>query len=46
MSKIRISFDIEEEEATALCAAKFEPKPSTAAAQVVRQFIAENREAK
>lgn len=38
--RIRISFDLTQEEADALCDKMFEPKPSTAAAQVVRRFIA------
>lgn len=43
--KIRIAFELTEAEVEKLCAKKFEQKPSTAAAQVVRQFIAGNKEA-
>lgn len=42
--RIRISFDLTQEEADALCASMFEPKPSTAAAQVVRRHIAKAKE--
>ena len=36
---VRISFDMTDEEAARLCALRFEPKPSTAAAQIVRMAI-------
>ena len=37
--RVRCSFDLSEEEAKALCEMRCEPKPSTAAAQVVRMAI-------
>ncbi len=37
--KVRCSFDITESEAQKLCELRCEPKPSTAAAQVVRIAI-------
>lgn len=36
---VRCSFELEVEEARALCEMRAEPKPSTAAAQVVRLAI-------
>lgn len=36
---VRISFDMTDEEAARLCALRFEPKPSTAAAQIVRMAL-------
>lgn len=39
---IRCSFDLTEAEAAAICDARCEPKPSTAAAQIVRKYIKEN----
>ena len=36
---VRCTFEISEEEAKTLCDKRCEPKPSTAAAQVVRMFI-------
>lgn len=44
--EIRISFKLTKDEVEKLCAKKFEQKPSTAAAQVVRQFIATEDAAK
>ena len=40
--RIRCSFDLTEAEAAAICDARCEPKPSTAAAQIVRKFIKES----
>ena len=37
--KVRCTFDITKEEAAKLCDMRCEPKPSTAAAQVVRMAI-------
>lgn len=37
--KVRCSFDLTKKEAEALCELRCEPKPSTAAAQVVRIAI-------
>ena len=36
---VRCTFELTEEEAAKLCDKRCEPKPSTAAAQVVRMFI-------
>ena len=37
--KVRCTFDLSKEEAAKLCDMRCEPKPSTAAAQVVRMAI-------
>ena len=37
--KVRCTFDLTKKEAAALCELRCEPKPSTAAAQVVRMAI-------
>ena len=37
--KVRCTFDLTKKEAEALCELRCEPKPSTAAAQVVRMAI-------
>lgn len=37
--KVRCSFELEEDEAKKLCDMRCEPKPSTAAAQIVRMAI-------
>ena len=37
--KVRCTFDLTKKEAEALCEMRCEPKPSTAAAQVVRMAI-------
>ena len=39
--KVRCTFELDEKEAKKLCDMRCEPKPSTAAAQVVRQAIKE-----
>ncbi|MBQ4385701.1 MAG: hypothetical protein II823_07285 [Kiritimatiellae bacterium] len=39
--KVRCTFELDEEDAKKLCDMRCEPKPSTAAAQVVRQAIKE-----
>lgn len=39
VARIRCTFDITQDEAEVLCAMRCEPKPSTAAAQVVRMAI-------
>ncbi len=43
--KVRCTFDLTRSEAAAICDARCEPKPSTAAAQIVRKFIKENGDA-
>lgn len=40
--KVRCTFELTKGEAMAICDARCEPKPSTAAAQIVRKFIKEN----
>ncbi len=42
--KIRCAFNLTEAEAAAICDARCEPKPSTAAAQIVRKYIKEGKE--
>ena len=37
--KVCVKFELSESEAKRLCEIRFEPKPSTAAAQVVRMVI-------
>lgn len=39
MAKVRCTFELTKDEALTLCALRCEPKPSTAAAQVVRMAI-------
>lgn len=43
--KVRCSFELEAEEAKKLCDMRCEPKPSTAAAQIVRMAIKKGGEA-
>lgn len=40
-NKVRCTFELDKREAAKLCDMRCEPKPSTAAAQVVRQAIRE-----
>lgn len=42
--KIRCAFNLTEAEAAVICDARCEPKPSTAAAQIVRKCIKEGKE--
>ena len=42
-SKVRCTFDLTKEEAEVLCDLRCEPKPSTAAAQVVRMAIRQKK---
>ena len=44
--KVRCTFDLTKAEAAKLCDLRCEPKPSTAAAQVVRMAIKADAEAK
>lgn len=41
--KVRCSFELSEKEAEKLCEMRCEPKPSTAAAQIVRMAIKGNK---
>ena len=41
--KVRCTFDLTKKEAEALCDMRCEPKPSTAAAQVVRMAIRQKK---
>jgi len=37
--KVRCTFELTNDEAAAICEARCEPKPSTAAAQIVRLYL-------